>query len=367
MRRLVPLRSPVCLAMAFLMAVPFSAFPRNDQNQDDQKKTEKKGDQKKDPDAIGDRNVSGKVNFYSLEKEIALGKSLAQQVERQSKVINDPIVAEYVNRIGQNLVRNSDAKVPFTIKVIEDPVVNAFALPGGFFFVQSGLILKADTEAELAGVMAHEIAHVAARHGTRNATRGTIAELATIPLIFMGGAAAYGIYQASGLLVPMAFLKFNRSEEAEADYLGVQYMYKTGYDPTAFVDFFEKIQTAEKRKPGTMSKLFSTHPPTDDRIVKSQKEIADLKAKPEYVVTTSEFNDVKSRLAMLENQRRPDKTSDDPNKPTLRRNPNSNTPIEDETDPSKKSKGDEDDRPKLKRRPSETSDSPDPGNPTPGQ
>jgi predicted Zn-dependent protease len=151
----------------------------------------------------------------------------------------------------------------------------------------------------------------------------------------------------------VTFLKFSRNIEAEADYLGLQYMYKTGYDPSAFIDFFEKIQTMEKRKPGTVSKLFATHPPTDDRIAKSQKEIADiLKAKPEFVVTTSEFNDVKARLAMLENQRRPDKTSEDPNKPTLRRNPNSNAPIEDETDPSKKAPSD-DDRPKLKRRPSD--------------
>lgn len=350
MRRRSSAKSTVSLVLALLLAVPFTGFARDNKE--------------KDPDAIGDRNVSGKVNFYSLEKEIALGKQLAQQVERQSKVVNDPVISEYVNRIGQNLVRNSDAKVPFTIKVIEDPTVNAFALPGGFFFVQTGLILKADSEAELAGVMAHEIAHVAARHGTRNATRGEIAQLATIPLIFMGGAAAYGIYEAAGLLVPMAFLKFNRSEEAEADYLGIQYMYKTGYDPGAFVDFFEKVQTLEKRKPGTMSKLFSTHPPTDDRIKKSQAEISALKPKPEYVVTTSEFNDVKARLAMLENARRPDKTADDPNKPTLRRNPNSNTPIEDETDPSKKAPSDEDDRPKLKRRPSDTGDSPDSSTPT---
>lgn len=343
MRRLFFVRSSLSLTLALMMAMPFPAFP-----------ADKEKNAKNDPDAIGDRNVSGKVNFYSLEKEIALGKSMAQQVERQSKIINDPIISEYVNRIGQNLVRNSDAKVPFTIKVIEDPTVNAFALPGGFFFVQSGLILKADSEAELAGVMAHEIAHVAARHGTRQATRGEIAQLATIPLIFMGGAAAYGIYQASGLIIPVSFLKFSRNFESEADYLGVQYMYKAGYDPTAFVDFFEKIQTLEKRKPGTMSKLFASHPPTDDRIAKSQKEIAALKPRPEYVVTTSEFNDVKLRLAMLENQRRPDKTSDDPNKPTLRRNPNSTTPIEDETDPSKKSSGDEEDRPKLKRRPSDT-------------
>jgi predicted Zn-dependent protease len=345
-KRTFSLRPAASLALTFVLAFPFAAFPQ------DNTSTQSKKGSEKNPDDIGDRNVSGHVNFYSLEKEIALGKQLAQQVERQSKVVNDPIVSEYVNRIGQNLVRNSDAKVPFTIKVIEDPTVNAFALPGGFFFVQTGLILKADTEAELAGVMAHEIAHVAARHGTRQATRADIAQLATIPLIFMGGAAAYGIYEASGLLVPMSFLKFSRNFEAEADYLGIQYLYKTGYDPNALVDFFEKIQTMEKRKPGTVSKLFATHPPTDDRIEKCQKEVAGLKSKPEYVVTTSEFDAVKSRLAMLENQRRPDKTSsDDPNKPTLRRNPNSNTPIEDETDPSKKNTGDDEDRPKLKRRP----------------
>ncbi len=360
MRPSILLKPSVSIALALLLAIPFPAFPGDNNNNTDTStsntKSNSKSNSKSDPDAIGDRNVAGKVNFYSLEKEIALGKGMAQQVERQSKIVNDPIVSEYINRVGQNLVRNSDAKVPFTIKVIEDPTVNAFALPGGFFFVQTGLILKADTEAELAGVMAHEIAHVAARHGTRQATRGEIAQLATLPLIFMGGAAAYGIYEASGFLIPVSFLKFSRNFESEADYLGIQYMYKTGYDPTAFVDFFEKIQTLEKRKPGTMSKLFATHPPTDDRITKSQKEIADLKPRPEYVVTTSEFNDVKLRLAMLENQRRPDKTADDPNKPTLRRNPNSTTPIEDETDPSKNSTGDENDRPKLKRRPSDGGD-----------
>src|SRR6476660_1211642 len=174
---------------------------------------------KKDPDEIGNRDVGKGVNFYSVEKEIALGKGLAMEVERQAKIVDDPVIAEYVNRLGQNLVRNSDAKVPFTIKVVDTEEVNAFALPGGFFFVNSGLILKADTEAELAGVMSHEIAHVAARHGTRQATRGEIAQLATIPLIFMGGAAAYGIYQASGLLVPLTFLKFSRGQEAEADFL----------------------------------------------------------------------------------------------------------------------------------------------------
>jgi len=308
-------------------------------------------DPKKDPDEIGNRNIGKGINFYSLEKEIALGKGLAQQVEQQAKIIQDPVIAEYVNRVGQNLVRNSDAKVPFTIKVIDSEEVNAFALPGGFFFVNSGLILKAESEAELAGVMAHEIAHVAARHGTRQATRGEIANLATIPLIFMGGSwTTYGIYQAASVLVPIGFLKFSRGMESEADMLGLEYMYKAGYDPTAFVDFFEKIETLEKRKPGTMAKVFSTHPMTDDRIKSAQKNIQEiLTSKPEYVVTTSEFNDVKARLLAMHNKRKID--TDDPNKPRLRRTPGGNGPVDVDED-GKKPKSDEDERPTLKRRPS---------------
>ena len=305
-------------------------------------------DKKKDPDEIGNRDVGKGLNWYSLEKEIALGKGLAQEVERQAKMIDDPVISEYVNRVGQNLVRNSDAKVPFTIKVIDTEEVNAFALPGGFFFVNSGLILKADTEAELAGVMSHEIAHVAARHGTRQATRGQVAQLATIPLIFMGGWAGYGVRQAASVLVPIGFLQFSKAFESEADMLGLQYMYKTGYDPEAFVDFFEKIESLEKKKPGTMAKIFSTHPPTDDRISAAQKNIQELlKERPEYVVTTSEFNDVKARLAMLHNRRKID--DKDLNRPQLRKAPGSGTSAGSGSDSS--SKGSDDDRPTLKRRP----------------
>jgi predicted Zn-dependent protease len=304
-------------------------------------------DKKTDPDEIGNRDVGKGLNWYSMEKEIALGKQLAQEVERQAKIIDDPVISEYVNRVGQNLVRNSDAKVPFTIKVIDTEDVNAFALPGGFFFVNSGLILKADTEAELAGVMAHEIAHVAARHGTRQATRGQVAQLATIPLIFMGGWAGYGIRQAASVLVPIGFLQFSKAFESEADLLGLQYMYKTGYDPEAFVDFFEKIQSLEKKKPGTMAKVFSTHPPTEDRIVTAQKNIQEyLKAKPEYVVTTSEFSDVKGRLAMLHNRKKVDQKDD--GRPKLRRAPGTGTSGDSGSGSSGSS---DDDRPTLKRRP----------------
>ena len=310
-------------------------------------------DKKKDPDEIGNRDVGKGVNFYSLEKEIALGKQLAQEVERQAKIIDDPVIAEYVNRVGQNLVRNSDAKVPFTIKVLDSEEVNAFALPGGFFFVNSGLILKADSEAELAGVMAHEIAHVAARHGTRQATRGAIINYASIPLIFMGGWTGYAIRQGAGLAIPLGFLNFSRGFEREADFLGLQYLYKAGYDPTAFVDFFEKIESLEKKKPGTISKVFSTHPMTDDRIQASQKEIQEvLKAKPEYVVNTSEFNDVKARLAMLHNRRKVDNDKDS-GRPRLRRAPGSTGTVDAEEDGDKKPKEDQDERPKLKRRDNE--------------
>src|SRR5262249_10842002 len=262
---------------------------------------------KKDPDEIGNRDVGKGINFYSIEKEIALGKGLAQEVERQAKIIDDPVIAEYVNRVGQNLVRNSDAKVPFTIKVIDSEEVNAFALPGGFFFVNSGLILKAESEAELAGVRAHEIAHVAARHGTRQATRGQFVNMASIPLIFMGGWTGYGVRQAASVLIPLGFLSFSRGFEEEADMLGLEYLYKTGYDPTAFVDFFEKLQPLEKRKPETMPKFSSTPPLTEDRNKRAKKTIKEiLKAKPKYVVNPSESNDEKSRLGMLKNRRKVD-------------------------------------------------------------
>ncbi len=311
---------------------------------------EKKNNNKKDPDAIGERKVGGGVNFYSIEKEIRLGKQLAMNVERHSKIVDDPVIAEYVNRVGQNLVRNSDAKVPFTIKMIDSKEINAFALPGGFFFINSGLMLRADNESELAGVMAHEIAHVAARHGTKQATRGQLANLATIPLIFMGGWTGYGIRQAAGFAIPMGFLRFSRGAESQADLLGLQYLYKTGYDPTSFVDFFEKLLAEQKRKPGTLSKLFSSHPPTGDRIEKTQKRIGEiLPAKPQYVVSTSEFLEVQARLAALVNR---SKTGEeDPDRPKLRRNPTGGTiPVEDAGGDSDAGDEEEDERPTLKRR-----------------
>src|ERR1035441_10091313 len=300
---------------------------------------------KSDVDAIGNRKVGGRGmgNWYSLETEIRMGKQYSMQVENGVKLVQDPVVNEYVNRIGQNLVRNSDAQVPFTIKVIDSDEINAFALPGGFFYVNSGLILAADEEAELAGVMAHEISHVCARHGMRQQTRANWAQIGTIPLIFVGGGIGYGIYEASGLALPLTFMKFQRSFEAEADYLGLQYMYKTGYDPQAFISFFEKLQAKEKKKPGTLAKAFASHPQTPDRIEASQREIATiLPARAQYIVSTSEFDDVKSRLAVIENRHKVIEEKDG-SKPSLRR-----TSSSDKT--SSGSDKSDDDRPTLKRR-----------------
>ena len=300
----------------------------------------------KDVDAIGNRKVGkrGMGDWYSLESEIRMGKQYAQQVESSVKLVQDPAVNEYVNRIGQNLVRNSDAKVPFTIKVVDSDEVNAFALPGGFFYVNSGLILAADEEAELAGVMAHEIAHVAARHAMRQMTRAQWAQIGMIPVMIMGGGVGYAVYEAASIGIPLTFMKFQRSFEAEADYLGVQYMYKTGYDPQAFVSFFEKLQAKEKKKPGTLAKAFASHPQTPDRIEKSQEEIATiLPARPQYIVSTSEFDDIKARLAMIENRHKvPDER--DANRPTLRRASST-----DKSTSGSDQKSD-DDRPTLKRR-----------------
>jgi beta-barrel assembly-enhancing protease len=311
-----------------------------------------KAGSKADVSAIGNRNVGHGLNFYSLEHEIQLGKQLSAEVERQAKFINDPVVTEYVNRVGQNLVRNSDAQVPFTIKVIDSDVVNAFALPGGFFYVNSGLILHADEESELAGVMAHEIAHVCARHGTKQATKGEIAQLAMIPaMIFIPYTlAGYAIYQGMQFAIPMAFLQFTRTDEAEADYLGLQYMYKAGYDPNAFVAFFEKVAADEKKQPGTIPKIFSTHPPTPERIKASQKEIATvLPQRTEYIVTTSEFDVVKHRLQLLEaNVKVNDKN---PNKPSLRKKTAQTTAPQPGDTSTTSDPNSDPDRPTLQRRP----------------
>jgi beta-barrel assembly-enhancing protease len=305
-----------------------------------------------DVNAVGTRNIGGRGmgNWYSTDWEIRNGKQYSMEIEKSAHLVTDPVIVEYVNRVGQNIVKNSDCKVPFTIKVIDSDEINAMALPGGFFYVNSGLIMAADEEAELAGVMAHETAHVCAHHAARQMTKMNYAQIGSIPLIIFtqGSWTGYGIYEATQLAIPMTFLKFSRMDEAEADWLGVQYMYKSGYDPQAFIQFFEKIDALEKHKPGTLSKVFADHPQTPDRILHSEEEIATiLPARPDYMVTTSEFDDVKTRLARLENKR---KINDGKggNKPTLRRT-TSGSGNNDPNNPNNPASS-TDDRPTLGRR-----------------
>ncbi len=309
-------------------------------------------DQKDDVNDIGNRKVAHK-SIISQEKEIAIGKQYSTEIDKSAKLINDPVVNEYVNRIGQNLARNSDLKVPLTVKVIDDPSINAFALPGGFLYVNTGVLQAATEESQIAGVMAHEIAHVAARHWASQMTKMTLLQYATIPLMLTP--MSYGVYMAvaegMNFGIPVAFLKFNRGAEAEADFLGIQYMYKAGYDPNSYVAFFGKVMQEERRSPGSVNKVFADHPPTPDRIIKSEEEIKSIiPSKDQYLVSTSEFDDVKSRLQTVISQRklnakpgptlekRPasDRTDDRSNKPT--------------TTQDKTGQGGDDTPPVLKRR-----------------
>jgi predicted Zn-dependent protease len=305
-----------------------------------------------DINAIGDRNVGcnrGLGNWYTLDSQVRMGQEFAQQVEQTSHLITDPVVNEYVNRVGQNLTRNSDSKLPFTIKVLDVEEPNAFALPGGYMFVNAGTLLMADDESELAGVMAHEIGHVAACHAARGATRSTMAQLAMIPVVIMtGGLAGIGVNQAANFGIPAVFSKFGRNFEAQADYLGVQYAYKAGYDPNGMINFFEKLQALEKRRPGFAMKLYGDHPQTPDRITKSQQEIGTiLPPREQYILNTSDFEQAKKRLALIMKHRQP-KDGKDEQKPELRRTAGDNTPNQNDKPQSDKN----DDRPVIKRNPS---------------
>src|SRR5437773_5930907 len=285
-----------------------------------------------DPTMIGKRNINkgiwagGILGAKGIDSEVRLGRQLAAQVDKEAKFVDDPIITEYVNRVGQNIVLHSDAKVPFTIKIIDSDEVNAFALPGGFFYVNKGLILAADNEAELAGVMAHEIAHVCARHYMETERKAEALNIATIAGILLGGPILGNIlYNGGGFFEGMALLKFTRSAEAEADRLGVQYMWAAGYDPNAMATMFEKLEAKNKKKPGTLAKMFTDHPAPADRRAAALALAARFPEREEYIISSSEFQRVKNRLLRLSNARVSASgaiaSSDDgtPGRPTLKR------------------------------------------------
>lgn len=304
-------------------------------------------DQKSDINAIGTRRVAHRA-MISQEKEIAVGKQYSQEVERQAKLITDPVINEYVNRVAQNIARNSDLKIPLTVKVIDAPGINAFALPGGFLYVNSGLLQTADEEAQIAGVMGHEIAHVACRHWASQMTKATIAQYAMIPLMFvpMGYAVYYGVMEAYMNGVPMIFLKFSRNDEAEADYFGLEYMVKAGYDPAAYEAIFSKVIDEERRSPGSVPKIFMDHPPTPDRMLQIDQEMKAFPKRDQYLVSTSEFDDVKARLNQVIANRKKEKQQEGP---TLKKRESTEQTATQPADRNKKDSGD-DTPPVLKRR-----------------
>jgi predicted Zn-dependent protease len=338
-------RKLLLLGWVLLVSTPFAFAPPLQQKDHDKES----GDDEKfyhgtginDLNAIGTRNVGcnrGLGNWYTLDAQVRMGQEFARQVEQTSHLIKDPVVNEYVNRVGQNLTRNSDTRVPFTIKILDVEEPNAFALPGGYMFVNAGTILLADDESELAGVMAHEIGHVAACHAAREATRGTLASLAMIPVVIMtGGLAGLGVNEAANFGVPAVFGKFSRNFEAQADYLGIQYAYKTGYDPLGMINFFEKLQALEKKRPGFTTKLYGDHPQTPDRIEKSEHEIGTiLPPRDQYIVDTSDFQQAKRRLALIMKHR-------------LVKDPEENPQLRHTVDD--KNAQQDDDRPVIRRKP----------------
>ena len=275
-----------------------------------------KPDQKRDPNAIGGRKVAAGVNFYSLEKELALGKQLAEEIRKQARLVEDPIITEYVNRLGQNLARNSDVTFPVTFNLIESEEIGAFTLPGGFIYVNTATLKLSDNESELASVIAHELGHAAARHATRQASTQKLLDLATLPVAIFGGIGGYALRQ---LGAPLALFHFSRDFETEADFLGLQYLWKAGYDPESSINMFERVESMERRQPGAVSQLFHTHPMTADRIARTQHNICQiLPNRAEYVINTSDYEDIRTRLLdLLEVQRAKDATAPQP--PTLRR------------------------------------------------
>lgn len=308
-----------------------------------------------DVENIGNRDITGRIwgvfpNFVSLEKEIELGSQLAAQFEQTARLVEDPVISEYVDKVGQNLVKHSDAKVPFHIKVVDTDEVNAFAFPGGYFYVNKGLILAASNEAELSGVMAHEISHVCARHATQRLSKAQILQLAAIPAMFVGGYwVQMGIQNALGLGINLELLGVTRESEKEADQLGIQYQWNTGYDPNAFVTFFEKLQAQEKSKPGRLAGWFRTHPYTEDRIALCIDEQRYLPEKDNYVVDSSEFQKVKGRLLAIDNAMKAENltTSVDQKRPTLKRRTDTGTDTG--SDPNDPGSSPKKDRPTLKR------------------
>ena len=281
-----------------------------------------------DVEKIGNRRITGGrvygifPNMITLEKEIELGRQVASEFEQTAFLLEDRVVNEYIDRLTQNIVRHSDAKIPFHVKVVDTDEVNAFAFPGGFFYVNKGLILEAENESELVGVIAHEISHIIARHATVRMSKGQYLQIAAIPAMVFGGYwAQMALQNGLGLAINLELLGVTRESEREADQLGVQYAWNAGYDPNGFVTFFEKLKAQEKDNHSRLAGWFRTHPSTEDRIVASMDEQRYLPEKDSYIINTSEFDRMKARLQAIDDAQKAEeeRDPDEIRRPTLRR------------------------------------------------
>jgi len=303
--------------------------------------------EKYDVNRIGRRGIGHGFNLYSIKRERELGQNLAASFEQFSKIVNDPVLNDYVNRIAQKIVRNSDAEVPFTVRLIDSSEIpRAYGLPGGFLYVDSALIFAAESEAELAGVMAHEIAHVAARHATRALTRRRIYSFGG-SLSLLAGPVGIVLNDAGGVAGPLSVKKFSRESEYEADLLGIEYAYSAGYDPEALLSALEKLHAMEASRSATFAKVpgyhfashlpfhdkvsrgLSNYPLTEDRIQRLQTEISTfLPGRNDYILDTNEFQEIKAHLVSLQGplQLRRHGEGEDPKGPVLRRPPPEETP-----------------------------------------
>ena len=301
---------------------------------------------KYDVEHIGRRGIGHGFNIYNRTRERQLGASLAAAFDHNTKVITDPVINEYINQLAQRIVRNSDAEIPFIIKVIDaGDIPRAYGLPGGFLYVDSALLLAAESEAELASLMAHEIAHVAARHATRALTRKNLYSFGG-SLSLLAGPIGIVLQDAGGVAGPLTVKKFSRESEYEADLLAIEYAYAAGYDPEALLSALEKLHAMEATRGNVFDKVpgahfashvpfhdriargFSNYPLMEERIHRLQSEItAFLPDRKDYILDTNEFQDVKAHLISLRGplQIRQHSENENPKAPVLRRAPEEDT------------------------------------------
>ena len=249
----------------------------------------------------------GRFNILTTEEEVQIGREAAREIERDLRLYNDPVVTAYVNGLGQTLAGySSRSGLTYYFKVVDTDEVNAFALPGGWLYVNRGLITTAENESELAGVIGHEIGHVDKKHGARAISR----QLGAAVLLdaTLGGTDASASRRAGRQIAALFFgvnqLSYGRDAEREADRFAVESTYAAGIDPEGTATFFQKLVAMQKSEPGQLAKMFSTHPPSRERVENVRAQIGELPAKAGLTSDSRRFQEIKKRIFERERVRR---------------------------------------------------------------